>query len=564
MDVVIFKTQKMQFLYKHYLHFYSNLKNLIIRLGLKKSNGISWNKILKDKKEIILKQHIKNFKNKKILIATNTGGQNFATEVECLFSLALYLKGYEVEFLLCDGSMNACLIAQHNTISEDEIINSGMKKICSTCLSYGKRAFSETGFKINYYSDLHSKDYSNKVKTMIKDLSFEEMKSFCYEGVEIGLHSYGNLIRYYAAANIEINEKSTAILRNFIFSSIITKKVTENLLNKNNFERILLHHAIYVPQGIVADVALKKKIDYVSWTVSYKKECIQIAKNNNPPAKKITETKSPWINKVLTTKNKLELTRHFEEKKNSTTDDWINFLGVTKNSELSDFIKKNNLGDRSKNVVMYTNIIWDAQFTFPDTLFKSMIDWMYSTIDYFHKRPDLNLIIRVHPAETNQGYETNETVQDCLKKKYKILQKNIFVIENTSKINSYKLADHSALNLVYTSSISYELSAIGHNVMVAGSAFVVNKEVTIDPKTKNEYFNLLERMPHNLAKISTERKNNALKYAHYFQNTISIKISSFKSTPNIWPPFEFDSNLIENLIIEKDDGIKYVIDHITE
>ena len=71
-------------------------------------------------------------------------------------------------------------------------------------------------------------------------------------------------------------------------------------------------------------------------------------------------------------------------------------------------------------------------------------------------------------------------------------------------------------------------------------------------------------MPHNLAKISTERKNNALKYAHYFQNTISIKISSFKSTPNIWPPFEFDSNLIENLIIEKDDGIKYVIDHITE
>ena len=82
----------MQFLYKHYLHFYSNLKNLIIRLGLKKSNGISWNKILKDKKEIILKQHIKNFKNKKILIATNTGGQNFATEVECLFSLALYLR----------------------------------------------------------------------------------------------------------------------------------------------------------------------------------------------------------------------------------------------------------------------------------------------------------------------------------------------------------------------------------------------------------------------------------------------------------------------------------------
>lgn len=554
----------MQFFYKYNLHFNTNLKNLAIKFGLIKNNNISWSKILSNKKKIIFNEHIKNFKNKKILVATNTGGQNFATEIECLISLALYLEGFEVEFLLCDGSMSACLIAQHNGISEKEIINSGMKKKCISCFSYGKRVLSETGFRINYYSDFHLKDYRNKVKTMIQDLSFEEMKNLCFEDIEIGFHAYGNLIRYYAATNIEINKNSTSVLRNFIFSSIIAKKVTENLLNNNNFEKIFLNHAFYVPQGIVADVAMKKKIDYISWTVAYKNGCIQIAKNTNPSQKKIIEPRSNWINSALTTKDKLELIKHFEKKKESTTDDWVNFLGNTTESELLDFIKNNNLEDKSKNVVLFTNIIWDAQFTFPDTIFQNMMDWMYNTIEYFEKRRDLNLIIRVHPGEIDKGYNTKETVEYCLKNKYDVLPKNIFIIKNTSKINSYKLADYSNVNLVYSSSMSYELSAIEHNVIVAGSPFCVKKGVTIDPQTREEYFDLLNKLPNNFPKMSKDRKINALKYANYFQNSISIKISSLKAKPNKWPPFEFDDNLIENLILKKDSGINHIVNKITE
>ena len=43
--------------------------------------------------------------------------------------------------------------------------------------------------------------------------------------------------------------------------------------------------------------------------------------------------------------------------------------------------------------------MWDAQLHYPANAFPSMLDWVLQTIRYFASRPDLQLLIRVHPAE---------------------------------------------------------------------------------------------------------------------------------------------------------------------
>ena len=56
--------------------------------------------------------------------------------------------------------------------------------------------------------------------------------------------------------------------------------------------------------------------------------------------------------------------------------------------------------DPSKPVIgLLTNVSWDAQLHYPANAFPNMLEWLVRTCEYFATRPDLQLLIRVHPAE---------------------------------------------------------------------------------------------------------------------------------------------------------------------
>ena len=48
---------------------------------------------------------------------------------------------------------------------------------------------------------------------------------------------------------------------------------------------------------------------------------------------------------------------------------------------------------------LLTNVSWDAQLHYPANAFPNMLEWLVRTCEYFATRPDLQLLIRVHPAE---------------------------------------------------------------------------------------------------------------------------------------------------------------------
>ena len=85
--------------------------------------------------------------------------------------------------------------------------------------------------------------------------------------------------------------------------------------------------------------------------------------------------------------------------------------------------------DVNKPIIgMLTNIIWDALLTYPNNIFNNMLEWIFKTIDYFVTRPDLQLAIRVHPAEVNSDRVSKQKVLDEIKKKYKT-SKNIVITQ---------------------------------------------------------------------------------------------------------------------------------------
>ena len=182
---------------------------------------------------------------------------------------------------------------------------------------------------------------------------------------------------------------------------------------------------------------------------------------------------------------------------------------------------------------MLTNVIWDAQLHYPGNAFPTMLDWIVTTVEYMKSRPDLQLVIRVHPAEVTGALPSRQRVVDELQRRFPTLPANIIVIPPDRPASSYVIAAQSNVALIYASRMGVELAALGLPVIVAGEAWVRNKGITSDARDRAHYLELLAQLP-LAARLSEEQAARARKYAFHFFFRRMIPVGGFEPISQ-WP-----------------------------
>ena len=107
---------------------------------------------------------VSNNKKKKILIAVSTGGLSSMLVFESLLGKLLQNKNCEVDYLLCDEVLPACVMATIHRIGENDFSKHGSQKICSYCFSRSSEYLSKAGGNIIKFSDFISNDELNEIK----------------------------------------------------------------------------------------------------------------------------------------------------------------------------------------------------------------------------------------------------------------------------------------------------------------------------------------------------------------------------------------------------------------
>ena len=115
--------------------------------------------------------------------------------------------------------------------------------------------------------------------------------------------------------------------------------------------------------------------------------------------------------------------------------------------------------------------------------------------------------------------------------------------------------------LVYATKLSFELPCFGQNVVVCGEAFAKNKGFTIDPKTIQEYFDILDKVP-KMKNLSDEKKELAIKYAYHFFFRKSMEIESLITNTKSYPPFKLKENFFEIIEKKKDPALEKICKNI--
>jgi len=515
-----------------------------------------WEELIR-KDKALWDQSLHSGKEKKrVLFATSVGQYYTGTALESLIAAALTLRGIEVHVLLCDSFLPICQVCSY-LFSYDNLIdlikNGPTKNICVGCFISGKMLFERVGVKVHRYSEFINKDQLNRASMIASGLTYSQINEYSEDGIGIGEHAVSGTLRFFGTGTLDNEPSGELVLRRYLDASLRSYYVANNLSDNYNFECVILQHGIYVPQGILCEVFRKKKIRVATWMRSYRSKTFIFSHDDTYHHTMISEDTSKWENMRLSDTIEKDFMNYLESRRNGTLD-WISFMRDPVEQELKIDFSKPSIG-------MLTNVMWDAQLHYPANAFKNMLDWVLKTIRYFAGRPEMQLVIRVHPAEISGFIPSRQPILKEIEKAFPHLPQNVFIIPPESKISTYDVMEKCNAVIIYGTKTGVELAARGIPVIVAGEAWIRNKGITIDASSEDEYFEILDKLPLNY-KLSAESTQRAIKYAYHFfyRRMIPIEIVDQTGDENI--PYKINIESLQDILPGNSKGLDIICDGI--
>lgn len=452
----------------------------------------------------------------RVLIASNVTGFQHASLLESVLAIALTLRGADVHHLMCDGALPACLkIEPHAVPDPDTIIDYEIRKpVCVGCMAVGNGHFSHLDLKQHLFSGLLNDADRAEIRDQCAKLDRAALSKLeTSDGDKVGMHGLAGALRYYARAELPDGAQADDVLRRFVEAAILTTRAVSRLLDREQFDVAVFHHGIYVPQGPAGDVFRRRGIRVVNWNPSYRRSTFIFSHDDTYHYTLMNETTDIWRNLNWSDKNEIDILDYLKSRATGARD-WI-WFHEKPDDDVAAFSKELGL-DSSKPVIgMLSNVAWDAQLHYPANAFPNMIDWVFKTFDYFAQRPDLQLLLRIHPAEIRGTVPSAQPLMQEIEARYPVLPSNIFVIAPESNISTYAAMALCDSVIIYGTKTGVELTAVGKPVVVAGEAWIRNKGLTEDAVDEASYFRLLDRLPHGKP-MDSSQTTLARKYAYHF------------------------------------------------
>jgi hypothetical protein len=213
-----------------------------------------------------------------------------------------------------------------------------------------------------------------------------------------------------------------------------------------------------------------------------------------------------------------------------------------------------------KTAVLFTNVTWDLATAGRDVGFDGMFDWMAETIRLAESRRDLQLVIRVHPAE--RAVPTRERALEWISSRWPVLPANVKTIAPDTAVAARDLLAVADLVLTYCSTAGIEAAVDGRPVMVAGAPHYRGKGFTIDVESRDDYADRWRRWQDGALAVPPDSAETALRYFHLFFLRYHIEMGW--TTSPLEPPFRLTIGELSELLPGRSRAVDAVCGGILE
>jgi hypothetical protein len=368
---------------------------------------------------------------------------------------------------------------------------------------------------------LHTKDALDSLAPLIKHASMLDLKPV--SDLPASLHADIEEVSLWDAQytlmreEVNMNDASDRALYDLrIERNTFAAKTALEWMQTNKPDVVLIPNGLILEMGIVFRVARHLGIDAVTYEFNDQREQIWLAQNSSIMQQETdylvdARCSLPMTDEMFERVADLENARRGARVWGKSKRLWqyVSSQGAAETR------KQLNLDDRPV-VMLAANVLGDSLTLGRDIFAASMTEWITKTVQYFAKRTDVQMVIRVHPGEklVPQAKSMGTVVKEALPE----IPSHIHIIGALDKVNTYDLIEIADVGLAYTTTVGLETAMNGRPVISCGQTHYRGRGITLDPNTWDQYYAILEKV---LSDIPAHQMNEkqiefAWNYAYRF------------------------------------------------
>ncbi len=366
----------------------------------------------------------------------------------------------------------------------------------------------------------------------------DDLLGYSWNGIRTGRFCLSTAMRRLRKGYIDLgDDELKKEVRNLFEISYESAYAIKKIIKKIKPDAALLVDRGYTPEGELFDECISNNIPCYTWNVGHKNNVLLFKRyeQKNKEDHPVTLSNKSWE----TVKN-IEWSDYHDKLLRDelfhcySTGEWYGEVATQKNKY---FIEEEKLYleigiDKSKKTaVVFSHIFWDATFFWGEDIFRDYEEWFIETIKCACANPNLNWIIKVHPANyvknirDNIAGESSEVL--AIKKHIGNLPDHVKLLDEMSNISTWSIFKIMDYCITVRGTVGIESALLGKVVVTAGTGRYDGRGFTIDPKTKNEYFDIVNDL-HNMRMPTKRQIELAKKYAFGIYLCRNLHLSTFR------------------------------------
>lgn len=418
---------------------------------------------------------------------------------EAMIAQALRVRGARVHVITCGGGLEICDRA--NTWEAPPMP-------CRTCTRYVEGSVDAHGIE---RSSLRQgwEPLDQDGWPALDEHTMEDLAAITAEQLPLGELVDIPTKWFLMAADIADDPLAPPTTRAFLRSARRIARGVAAALDRIQPDVVVLLNGLFLFESVAWAECRRRGIDVVTYERGMIKEKLLFRRNDAACMLRIEDVWQAWKDEPLTDAEAGELDTYLgERQRGQRTID--RFWGDAR-FEAPDRTRPGRLA------VLFSNLTWDSAVIGQELAFDGIRSWAAAAVEHFAGRPDDELIIRVHPAETKlPGKQTREPMGEFLAERFpQGLPANVRVIAAEDPTSSYPLMDAADVGLVFTSTTGVELALAGTPVIVAAKTHYRGKGFTVDVSTPEEFATAIDAVLDDPAAFAPDLEA-ARRYAYLF------------------------------------------------
>jgi hypothetical protein len=452
--------------------------------------------------------------------------------IETVLAHAVQRRGGAPVFAYCGGRLPICDVMP---------VNAAPPMPCHSCREYAAGAIRAAGFEAVAMHDVMDVGISVKIaRRRVAGLaSVAECESYMDQGLPLGRLVRISVAWFLSRGTLSETPQVLETYRSFLVSGIVAARGLRAVLERTGAKRVFMLNGTFFAENILSALAEQRGLPFGTYEKGFIRDGVVMTPS--APASRLMVPPEAWEQARITPLTTVEaeaIDTYLDERRRGGGA--LDNFWRDRNEDAGLIRRQLHLETGRPLVVMFCNILWDSAVLERDIAFPSMGDWVVGGIRWAQAHPEVDLVIRIHPAEVKlRNHPTRERMAEHISASVSELPPNVRVIEAEDPTSSYVFMEEAAVGLVYTSTVGLELAARGIPVVVAADTHYRGRGFTLDPATQDAYWAALDGVlgsPPNAAerdRIRDLARRYAVLFFFRFHQVLAAVHEEGRSRPEI-------------------------------